>query len=162
MIRPVYNYTISSPFGIRWGMPHYAVDYAVPVGTPVYAPDDAEIYKFDHSKCGYGLILTHDDGIYKTGYCHLSQRFFNTGDKVKKGEIIALTGGKVGAPGSGNSQGAHLHYTLRKNGSLIDPEGITYEERIQNIQFATVENIIYISLGILAGLIIINEYTKEK
>jgi murein DD-endopeptidase MepM/ murein hydrolase activator NlpD len=52
---------------------------------------------------------------FSTLYGHLSRYMVNVGDKVKAGDIIALTGV------SGNSTGPHLHYEIRIHGIPVDP-----------------------------------------
>jgi hypothetical protein len=61
-------------------------------------------------------IATHmDHGDFLSAYGHLTDRQVNVGDKVKKGEQIALSGGGQGkANGAGSSTGPHLHFEIRK------------------------------------------------
>ena len=41
----------------------------------------------------------------------------SAGQEVKQGQVVALSGGKIGDDGKGNSQGAHIHFELYKNGN---------------------------------------------
>jgi murein DD-endopeptidase MepM/ murein hydrolase activator NlpD len=88
---------------------HTGIDMKAPLKTPVRAPADGIVeFAGVHKKSGYGvlLILDHNYG-FKTMYGHLYKCNVNTGDFVKKGDIIAYTGN------SGLSSGPHLHYEIR-------------------------------------------------
>ena len=64
----------------------------------------------------YGLTMTYTtyDG-YKIFYAHLSKTLKNVSDYVTQGEVIALSGN------TGLSTGAHLHYSITKDGEAVDP-----------------------------------------
>lgn len=102
---------ISSPFGLRktrvGSRNHQGIDYAVGVGTVVYAPADGTIRSFLSGKCGIGLKIKHEDGTY-TLYCHLSKRLVAKNAKVAAGCPIALSGN------TGIGTGPHLHYGMQK------------------------------------------------
>jgi murein DD-endopeptidase len=116
---------ISSPFGNRkhpiTGITtfHNGIDIAVPVGTIIVCPYNGEVIQVNVSDLGgKQIIIMHDNG-YKTGYAHLSQQLVIKGEKVKKGQKIALSGN------TGKSTGPHLHLTLTNpSGQKIDPESI--------------------------------------
>lgn len=98
-------------------VPHRAIDYAAPKGTPVRATADGVI-KFRGYKgaLGNAVSIKHLYG-YETVYAHLS-RFksqLHQGQKVKQGEIIGYVGS------TGRSTGNHLHYELKKNGEYKNP-----------------------------------------
>jgi murein DD-endopeptidase MepM/ murein hydrolase activator NlpD len=71
---------------------------------------------------GYSYILiVHRDG-YATLYGHLSSFLVATGDQVKKGQVIGLSGATPGTHGAGPmTTGPHLHFEVIKNGKHIDP-----------------------------------------
>ena len=94
---------------------HKGIDLAAPKGTPIYASADGTV-KFAGTGTGYGLYirLTHDGGV-ETRYGHCSQLLVKKGDKVKKGDLIALVGS------TGISSGSHLHFEVRINGVAVDP-----------------------------------------
>ncbi len=97
---------------------HNGTDIAVNLGTGIKSPANGVISSvYQNDLGGLQLTIKHDNG-FKTGYAHLSKTFKGVGATVKEGEIIALSGN------SGYSTGAHLHFTLRKNGMLIDPETV--------------------------------------
>ena len=109
---------------------HLGVDYGCPEGTPIYAPADGIVasQKFDP---GYGtfIVLKHGNGDC-TRYAHLLKPMVAFGQTVKKGQLIAYSGGRVG-PESGFSTGEHLHFELFKiiNGEEVhvDPMNVLYD-----------------------------------
>jgi murein DD-endopeptidase MepM/ murein hydrolase activator NlpD len=58
----------------------------------------------------------------KTRYCHIKELKVTKGQKVKKGDVIGISGGASGDVGRGSSSGAHLHFELYKDGSHLDPK----------------------------------------
>ena len=102
---------------------HPGVDIGVPVGTQVLSPMDGvvELADFNNNKlCGATIDIDYGNGFWSR-FCHMSRIDVKKGDVVKQGQVVGLSGGKVGAPGAGNSKGPHLHYTLKKNGQKVDP-----------------------------------------
>lgn len=101
---------------------HGGIDIGAKVGTPIKSIADGKVIAAGSldSKCGDGVSIEHAEGL-RSSYCHLSGINVKTGDIVKQGVVIGLTGGAVGAKGSGNSKGPHLHLTLKKNGQRVDP-----------------------------------------
>ncbi len=110
---------VSSPFGYRTSVGkahnHLGTDFAVVVGTPVVAPADGVIKSAGESggSSGVYVILDTGDAIHK--FFHLSQIKAKPGQKVKKGETIALSGN------SGYSTGPHLHWEKHVAGKPVDP-----------------------------------------
>jgi murein DD-endopeptidase MepM/ murein hydrolase activator NlpD len=94
---------------------HTGIDFAAPVGTPVYAAGDGEVVKAEWSN-GYGkwLQIKHSGGI-ETGYGHLSRWAVKAGEQVHQGQVVAYVGS------TGRSTGPHLHYETIVNGKKIDP-----------------------------------------
>lgn len=119
---PVGETSINSPYGPRWGRIHHGVDLRASSGTPIMSPLDGEVIDAEirQDACGGTLFIKHADG-YKTRYCHCKQINVNKGDIVKKGDVVALSGGGKGDTGRGRSDGAHLHFEVYKNGSTVDP-----------------------------------------
>ena len=107
---------ITSRYGMRNGRLHNGTDIAVAVGTPVKSPWRGTVSEtYTNSAGGKQIIINHPNG-YRTGYAHLSEYRVSSGQKVRRGQVIALSGN------TGGSTGPHLHFTLRKNGQLVDPE----------------------------------------
>ena len=97
--------------------PHYGVDYAAPMGTPVWAVADGTVLSGKWNG-GFGkqVVLRHMNG-YKTYYGHLSRYGpgIRRAARVKQKQII----GYVGT--TGFSTGPHLDYRLSKNGGFRNP-----------------------------------------
>ncbi len=95
---------------------HGGVDYTVPEGTPVFATADGTVRNVTQSSTGSGLTVTiSHSGGYETLYSHLSRSSVRSGDRVRRGDIIARTGD------TGMSLSPHLHYEVRKDGMRQDP-----------------------------------------
>jgi hypothetical protein len=101
---------------------HGGIDIPAKVGTQIKAIADGKIISAGalDSRCGDGVVITHADGL-TSSYCHLSSVSATVGSTITQGDVIGLTGGAVGASGSGNSKGPHLHLTLKKDGQRVDP-----------------------------------------
>ncbi len=96
---------------------HFGVDYAAPVGTPVWAAASGTITKRAASGGAGNLVeLKHDDGLV-TQYMHLSK--FAKNQKVGQHVDAKTVIGYVGS--TGMSTGPHLHFGVKKNGAHIDP-----------------------------------------
>jgi predicted chitinase len=95
---------------------HNGVDIGVPDNTEVYSIADGTVVRSDMENIsGYGNFIIIDHGGFLSAYAHLMNRQVNVGDKVKKGEKIALSGGGQGkSKGGGMSTGPHLHFEIRK------------------------------------------------
>ncbi len=106
-----------SPFGGRVKM-HEGLDIANYPGTPIRATADGQVV-YSEIKSGYGqtVIIDHGYGL-ETLYAHNRKVLVKKGQRVNRGETIALLGN------SGLSTGPHLHYEVRVNGIPVDP--ITY------------------------------------
>ena len=118
---PLSKLNVTSGFGPRWGRLHNGVDLAAN-DEKVKSPADGIVTKTaaDQYPCGGTIVIKHSNG-YSTGYCHIQRIDVKAGQLVRKGDVIGITGGGVGDPGRGRSDGPHLHFTLNKNGEPIDP-----------------------------------------
>lgn len=118
---PIETFRVVSPFGIRRHPIlkqvrfHGGVDVRAKLGTPVKATATGTVSQvgFDRT-LGVFVRLQHAFG-FETVYGHLK------GFCVKPGQVIALNEeiGRVGQ--TGMTTGSHLHYVIKKNGSVIDP-----------------------------------------
>ncbi len=99
-------------------MPHFGVDYAAPVGTPVRAAGDGVVAEARYNKNnGRFVKIRHNNQSYETYYLHLSRyaKGVKKGVKVRQGQVI----GYVGA--SGVATGPHLDYRVKKDGHWVNP-----------------------------------------
>ena len=112
---------LTSPFGYRSDpftgakSYHTGVDLAAPTGTPVKATLDGKVAETGYNRIfGNYVIITHDRG-YQSLYGHLSAIYAKRGQYITQGSSIGAVGN------TGYSTGPHLHLSIYKNGSLIDP-----------------------------------------
>lgn len=98
----------------------YAMDIAMPVGTPIVAARGGMIIKTENSQSGRGtnpagnfVRVLHDDGTMGV-YLHLKQNSVQVreGQRVQAGDLLAQSGN------TGNSTGPHLHFVVQKNVGL--------------------------------------------
>jgi murein DD-endopeptidase MepM/ murein hydrolase activator NlpD len=117
-LNPV-NGGIAASFGWRtnpWPEFHKGLDLEANYGTPVHATAAGTVASATWDG-GFGLKVDIDHGNgYHTWYAHLSRASVNAGQRVTKGQLIALSGS------SGSSTGPHLHYQLMHDGQPIDPQ----------------------------------------
>ncbi|MCW7492873.1 M23 family metallopeptidase [Leptospira sp. 2 VSF19] len=108
----------SDPFGILpVGESHSGIDFAAGEGTPIYATGPG-IIAVDTAVGGLGksVRINHENGFF-TLYGHCSLILVNPGDRVKRGDKIALVGQ------TGKATGAHVHYEVRIGlDAPLDPE----------------------------------------
>jgi murein DD-endopeptidase MepM/ murein hydrolase activator NlpD len=95
---------------------HQGVDYTIAEGSSVFATADGVVREISdkNSTLGKTIIIDHGNG-YKTSYSHLLSTLVRRGQKVQRGDVIALTGN------SGLSLAPHLHYEVRYNDLRVDP-----------------------------------------
>lgn len=109
------TYTLSSGYGKRWGTFHAGLDFAAPLGTPIYAVADGVIVQGAErpagSVTGFGNWVWQDsqkecgrDFIY--GHMRHHEIYVRAGQRVKAGQLIARVGSE------GQSTGAHLHFEV--------------------------------------------------
>jgi len=116
---PVYPHPITSEFGYRefrgtYGF-HQGLDMAAPMGSKVRATKDGTVVTAGwRSSFGWCVEIAHEAG-YSTLYAHNSSILVKVGDKVKAGDVIALSGT------SGNSTGPHVHYEIHLFNTPVDP-----------------------------------------
>jgi murein DD-endopeptidase MepM/ murein hydrolase activator NlpD len=120
-LRPTTGW-ISSGFGYRISPFtghkefHQGLDIATKEGTPIIAPADGVVITSGKKwLMGNMIAIDHGFGMI-TEYGHCKELLINKGDKVKRGEVIALVGN------TGRSTGPHVHYMVRLNGVPVNPE----------------------------------------
>ena len=101
--------------GVLNPRPHLGADFSVPEGTPVKAPADGVVILAGfHFFAGGSVYIDHGLGLISM-YFHLSEINVKAGDKITRGEVIALSGK------TGRVTGAHLHYGVYLCRARIDP-----------------------------------------
>lgn len=94
---------------------HTGTDFRAAMNTPVPASNDGVVaLAKERYLSGNSVMIDHGEGIYSV-YFHLESLNVKVGDKVKQGQIIALSGN------TGRSSGAHLHFGIVINNTIIDP-----------------------------------------
>ena len=122
---------LSQPFGTNWApipyptltgdLGHPGIDIPLPVGERVYSAHDGLVIEVDslNDNDGLGVVIQDLNKEYFDIYWHTSFNHVQTGAKIKKGQLIALSGA------TGKSYGPHLHYALyplSEDGSLLYPK----------------------------------------
>lgn len=111
--------------------PHKGVDFAMPIGTPVLAVGDGEVVMAKNGGAAGNYVAIRHGRQYMTRYMHLKKALVKPGQKVKRGDRIALSGN------TGRSTGPHLHYEIWINNQSVNPltaklprmEGLTGKDR---------------------------------
>lgn len=94
---------------------HSGTDFRAAIGTPVVAANDGIVRIAKHRYyAGGSVVIDHGYKIFSQ-YYHLSQLKVKVGQRVKKGEVIALSGD------TGRVTGAHLHFGIFAGGTQVDP-----------------------------------------
>lgn len=97
---------------------HGGIDIGVPEGTPVGAAGGGTVTQAGWND-GYGNSVTIDHGNgLETLYGHLSEVLVSVGEMVTQLQTIGLSGN------TGNSTGPHLHFSVIKDGEMVDPASI--------------------------------------
>jgi murein DD-endopeptidase MepM/ murein hydrolase activator NlpD len=122
---PLETLVKSSPFGYRVspitggvGEFHRGQDFAAQCGTSVFAAASGTVTFAGWHPYGGGnrVVINHGNGL-ETTYNHLSSFSVEVGQKVSRGDVVALSGT------TGASTGCHLHFEVMVNGDVVDPTG---------------------------------------
>jgi len=122
---PLETLVKSSPFGYRVspitggvGEFHRGQDFAAQCGTSVFAAASGTVTFAGWHPYGGGnrVVIDHGNGL-ETTYNHLSSFDVQVGQKVTRGDVVALSGT------TGASTGCHLHFEVMVNGEVVDPTG---------------------------------------
>lgn len=148
-IQPIANkqlIALASGFGMRVHpiykvkKMHSGIDFAAPIGTPIYATADGRIEEVSVRFSGYGKMIIIDHGFgYKTRYAHMHDFAVRQGQSIKRGELIGYVGD------TGLSTAPHLHYEVLMNGVLINPvhyffNDLSPAEYEKIVELASIEN----------------------
>ena len=121
------TYQVSSGYGPRWGTFHAGLDFAAPIGTPIYAAADGVVVegreRYNVSGFGSWIWLDCQDSVGKDfiyGHVKHDGIMVKAGERVRAGQQIGVVGNE------GQSTGPHLHFEVwgspgRLGGSHQDP-----------------------------------------
>lgn len=99
--------------------PHFGVDMAAPVGTPIHAPAHGVVsISDDYYLDGGFTLIDHGQGV-STCYLHQSKRLVKKGERVRRGQLIGLIGQ------TGRATGPHLHWAMNWFEVKLDPSRST-------------------------------------
>jgi murein DD-endopeptidase MepM/ murein hydrolase activator NlpD len=100
---------------LHFARPHEGIDVTAPMGSPIEAPAAGTVTDAGW-ETGYGNTITIDHGYgIETKFAHCSKLLVRKGQRVARGQRIALVGN------SGIATGPHLHYEVHVNGRPVDP-----------------------------------------
>lgn len=104
--------------------PHEGIDVTAPLGSPIEAPA-AGLVSDAGWESGYGNTVTIDHGYgVVTKFAHASKLVVRAGQRVSRGQRIALVGN------TGLATGPHLHYEVHVNGRPVDPLRYVLPDRV--------------------------------
>ncbi len=118
--KPVNGF-ISREFNSDKG--HIGIDFVVKKGTSVYSAANGYAIFSDYTiQDGYMMIINHEDG-YISVYKHCSVLLKKSREKVRQGELIALSGNS-----GETTTGPHLHFEIWKDGQPVNPKSLFYNQ----------------------------------
>jgi murein DD-endopeptidase MepM/ murein hydrolase activator NlpD len=104
--------------------PHEGIDVMAPMGSPIEAPAQGVVTEAGWES-GYGNTITLDHGYgLVTKFAHCSKLLVRVGQRVSRGQRIALVGN------TGLATGPHLHYEVHVNGRPVDPLKYVLPDRV--------------------------------
>lgn len=120
-VRPVPQEASASSFGSRRIInnvpraPHAGTDLSAPAGTEVVATNHGRVALVGNFFfAGGSVVIDHGGGLYSM-YFHLAEFKVEEGAMVRRGDVVALSGG------TGRVTGPHLHWGVRLNNTRVDP-----------------------------------------
>jgi len=115
-VRPINpSAVLTAGFGLRAGQLHAGIDFAAPIGTPIYAASNGTVLAAGPAT-GFGQwVKLRHPGDITTVYGHLSRTTVTVGQAVQAGQLIAYSGNE------GHSTGPHLHFEVGPHDNPVDP-----------------------------------------
>ena len=116
-VHPMPGATVTSCYGMRWGVLHAGIDLAMPAGTPIRAAGAGTVVEAGWVFDGYGIsvVIDHGNG-YLTHYAHQSETVVSVGQRVTAGQVIGYEGA------TGDATGPHLHFEVHQGmWNQLDP-----------------------------------------
>jgi murein DD-endopeptidase MepM/ murein hydrolase activator NlpD len=130
---PVACGILSSPFGYRRGVFHSGLDIAASKGEPVRACADGRVVLTGTRKWyrqyGQTVLIDHGRDVF-THYAHLSRILVKKGDKIRKGQTVALVGS------TGRATSSHLHLEVKVGPQFFNPYVHFAAEEVRNVEVA--------------------------
>ena len=131
LIAMPFRWPVRGPLNSRFGQRqspwtgelefHRGLDISAGRGTPVYAPASATVFFAGYvGEYGNTVILDHGHDL-RSLYGHLQEARVKPGERVERGQLIALTGN------TGRTSGPHLHYEIQMRGQAVDPRQFLWE-----------------------------------
>lgn len=126
-----FRWPVRGPLNSRFGMRqspwtgesefHRGLDISAQRGTPVRAPASGVVaFAGDSGEYGNTVIVDHGRDL-RSLYGHLSEIKVKHGERIERGEVIALTGN------TGRTSGPHLHYEIQIHGQAVDPRQFLWD-----------------------------------
>ncbi len=126
-VYPLKRGMVTSNYGSRWGTVHRGIDLAgVPAGTPIYPAAPGRVAASIYSVSGGNMVYiyhTVKGKKYTTIYMHMTVRKVSAGQTVDVNTVIGTVGN------TGNSQGAHLHFTMATGWEVAGYHAHTFDPR---------------------------------
>ncbi|MFA7286079.1 MAG: peptidoglycan DD-metalloendopeptidase family protein [Patescibacteria group bacterium] len=115
LLWPTVDHHINQYFGYR----HTGVDIKGKLGVPIYAAESGVVIESRWAGAyGNMVLIRHDNGLV-TRYGHATKNLVKAGERVDRGQTIALMGS------TGRSTGPHLHFEVISRGKRVNPLGYT-------------------------------------
>lgn len=120
--RYVTTYFHDPNYLFRHMFEHPGIDLGVEQGTPIVAIQSGYVARAKMSQKNFSYIMINHEKDLASIFGHLSNIYVKKGQYVAQGQIIGLSGGKIGTEGAGRlSTGPHLHLEVRLKGVPVDP-----------------------------------------
>ena len=107
---------LSSAFGTRGERFHGGIDISGERRTPIIAAAEGVVMFSGRGPDGFGNVVMVDHGeSLMTLYAHNERNVVRQGERVRRGQMVALMGD------TGRASGTHLHFEVHQHGRLVDP-----------------------------------------